>query len=270
VGQRLIEGREFDEREDATRPGVAIINEAFARRYFPDGHALGQILLSDATYGWRGELPTRFEIVGVVVDVQRPGPDTNVDPFLYVCAWQAPLRDMGLLVRTANDPASSGAMLRRFVLEMDPDLPIAKITTMESVVTQTVAQPRLNTVLMSIFSALGLSLALVGVYGLMAFWVGTHVREIGLRMALGATRASVLALVLGRSTMLLVPGIVVGLAGALFLSHFLRTQLYGISVLDPLTFAIVPTAVMLVGLLACLIPARRATRVDPMVALRAE
>jgi putative ABC transport system permease protein len=159
-------------------------------------------------------------------------------------------------------------MLRRFASETDPDLPITKITRMESVVSQAVAQPRLNTVLMSIFGALGLLLALVGVYGLVAFWVGARAHEIGVRMALGASRAGVLALVLWRGMRLIIPGIVVGLAGALVLSRFLRTQLYGISALDPITYAVVAAAVLLAGLLACLIPARGAVRVDPVVALR--
>jgi putative ABC transport system permease protein len=271
MGQRLLQGREFEEQEDPSRPGVAIINETFVRRYFPDGRALGKTILSDAaSYGWPGQVPTRFQIVGIVNDIHRPGLDTKVDPFFYVCAWQNPRGDMNLLVRTASDPAASGTMLRHIASGIDADLPIAKITTMESVVSQAVAQPRLNTVLMSIFSALGLLLALVGVYGLVAFWVGARLREIGLRMALGATRASVLALVLRRCALLVTPGIVVGLAGTLFISRFLRTQLYGISAVDPPTYTVVPAAIALVGLLACMIPARRATRVDPVVALRNE
>jgi ABC-type antimicrobial peptide transport system permease subunit len=131
-----------------------------------------------------------------------------------------------------------------------------------------VAQPRLNSVLMGIFSGLGLLLALVGVYGLVAFWVGARVREIGLRMALGAARASVLALVLRRGARLILPGVALGLAGASFCARFLRTQLFGISTLDPVTYICVPAAIVTVALLACLIPARIATRVDPSVALR--
>jgi putative ABC transport system permease protein len=271
MGQRLLQGREFEEQEDPSRRGVAIINEAFVRRYFPDGHALGKTILSDAAhYSWPGQVPRRFEIVGIANDIHRPGLVTRVDPFFYVCAWQFPRPEMNLLVRTAGDPAAIGTMLRKIASEIDPDLPIAKVTTMESVVSQAVAQPRLNTVLISIFGALGLLLTLVGVYGLVAFWVRARVREIGVRMALGATRASVLALVLRRGALLIMPGIVVGLAGALLLSHFLQTQLYGISAVDPLTYAIVPAAIMLVGLLACLIPAREATCVEPVVALRNE
>ena len=271
MGQRLLEGREFDEQEDPSRPGVAIISKAFVRRYFPDGRALGKTILSDAaSYAWPGQAPRQFEIVGIVDDIHHPGLDTKVDPFFYICAWQSPLREMNLLVRTANDPPASGTMLRRFASEVDPDLPIAKITTMEAVVSQAVAQPRLNTVLMSIFSALGLLLALIGVYGLAMFWVGARVREIGLRMALGATPASVLVLVLRRGVLLMVPGIAVGVAGSLLLSRLLRTQLYGISAVDPLTYAVVPAAIVLVGLLACIFPARGAMRVDPMVTLRNE
>jgi len=271
MGQRLLQGREFDEQEDPSRPGVAIINEAFVRRYFPDGHAIGKTILSGAaSYAWPGQVPQRFEIVGIVNDIHHPGLETKADPFFYVCAWQSPLREMSLLVRASADSAAIGRMVRKFKSEVDPDLPIAKITSMESVVSEAVAQPRLNAVLMSLFSALALLLALVGVYGLVAFWVGARVREVGVRMALGATRTSVLALVLRRGALLLTPGIVVGLAGALFLSRVLRMQLYGISAVDPLTYVVVPAAIVSVGLLACLIPARGATRVEPMVALRNE
>ena len=109
MGQRLLQGREFEEQEDPSRPGVAIINEAFVRRYFPDGKALGKVILSDAaSYAWRGQVPTRFEIVGVVNSVHRPGLETKVDPFLYVSVWQSPVREMNLLVRTTNDLASGG------------------------------------------------------------------------------------------------------------------------------------------------------------------
>jgi len=271
IGQRLLQGREFNEQEDPSRPGVAIINEAFLRRYFPDGHALGKTILSDgASWAWRGQLPTKFEIVGVVNDVHRPGLDSNVDPFFYTSVWQFPLQQMNLLVRTGNDAAASRSMLRQFASEIDPDLPIDKITTMESVVSQAVAQPRLNTVLMSIFSGLGLLLALVGVYGLIAFWVGARVRDIGVRMALGAGRGHVLALVLRRGLVLIVPGLMMGLGGALFLSRFLQSQLFGISPADPVTYVAVSVATALVGVLACLIPARNATRVDPVIALRNE
>jgi putative ABC transport system permease protein len=269
IGQSLVQGREFEEQEDPSRRGVAIINEEFVRRYFPDGRALGKTILSDAAaYSWPGQLPRRFEIVGIVRDIHRPGLDTKVDPYFYVSAWQFPVLEMNLLVRTTGNPSDCGTMLRRLALEVDSDLPVAKITSMESVVSGAIAQPRLNTVLMSIFSALGLLLALVGVYGLVSFWVGARMHEIGVRMALGATRASVLALVLSRGARLIIPGVVAGLAGALAFSRFLRTQLYGISAVDPVTYAVVPAVVVLVGLLACLLPARGATRVDPVVALR--
>jgi putative ABC transport system permease protein len=271
MGHTLLGGREFDEREDPLRPGVAVINEAFVRRYFPDGHALGRVILSDAaSYGWKGVMPTRFEVVGIVNDVQRPGLGSSVEPFLYLSAWQFPVREMTLLVRTASDPAAGGAMLRHIALALDPELPIARLTTMEQVVAQAVAQPRLNTVLMGIFSGIGLLLALVGVYGLVAFWVGARVREIGVRMALGAGPADVLVLVIRRGATLVLPGVVIGMAGAVYLSRFLRSQLFGVSALDPLTYAAVPVAVCLVGLLACFLPGRTAARVEPVVALRTE
>lgn len=200
MGQRLLQGREFEEQEDPSRPGVAIINETFARRYFPDGRALGQILQSDAASdAWRGEVPTTFQIIGVAEDVHRPGLDTQVDPFLYVSLWQSPVREMNLLVRTAHDPSTSANLLRRLAPKVDPELPLSKISTLQTIIGEATAQPRLNTVLMSIFSGLSLALALVGVYGLVAFWVGARVREIGVRIALGANGRDVLKLVLGRA-----------------------------------------------------------------------
>jgi putative ABC transport system permease protein len=270
LGQRLLQGREFDEQEDPSRPGVAIINEAFVRRYFPDGNALGKIILSDASYAWRGQVPTRFEIVGVVNDVHRPGLETRVDPFFYVSVWQSPVREMTLLVRSANDPASGGAMLRQLALQVDQDLPLAGITTMENVVSEAVAQPRLNMLLMSLFGAMAMCLALVGVYGLVAFWVAARTREIGVRLALGARPADVLRLVLSKGLMLVAIGVALGVAGAVGVARFLQSQLFGISALDLTTLLAIPSAIVAIALLACLIPAWRATRVDPMVALRSE
>jgi putative ABC transport system permease protein len=271
LGRTLTAGREFGEHEDPGRPGVAVVNESFVRRYFADGNAVGKTILSDgASYVWRGQVPTRFEIVGVVNDVHPPGLDGRREPFLYVSAFQFPLRGMTILVRTQIEPAAVAATLRRIAAKLDPELPIAGVRSIQSIAAQAVAQPRLNVVLMSIFSALGLLLALVGVYGLVALWVGARVREFGVRIALGAGRAAVTGMVLRRAALLIVPGIAAGIAGALALSRILQTQLYGVSAADPLTYAAVPLAIAGAGLLACLAPARRATRVDPVEVLRSE
>jgi putative ABC transport system permease protein len=271
LGQPLAAGREFDERETPLRPGVAIINESFVRRYFPDGRAVGKTLLSDAaSYGWRGQMPNRFEVIGVARDVRTPGLETKTEPFLYLSAWQFPQREMTVLVRTTNDAATTTSLLRQAVRELDSELPITRIRTMDRIISQTIAQPRLNAVLMSTFSALGLLLALVGVYGLVSYWVAACIKEIAIRVALGASRADVFVLVLRRGAVLIAPGMALGVAGALALSQFLRAQLFEISALDPLTYVAVPAAIAIVGLAACVVPARSAMRADPVTALRGE
>jgi len=271
LGHALLEGRDFDEREDAHQPGVAVINRSFARRYFQGSGALGRIILcTAASSNWNGQMPDRFEIVGVVNDVQPLGLDARVQPFLYLSSWQFPRWEMKLLVRTQQDPLASVAALRRVLRELDPALPIANLTTMDRIFAQAVARPRLSTVLVGAFGALGMLLALVGVYGVVAFWVGARTREIGVRVALGARRRDVLVFVLQRGARLILPGIGAGIVGAMLLARFLQSQLYGISAADPVTLVGVPAAIACAGLLACLLPARRAARVDPVIALRCE
>jgi len=175
---------------------------------------------------------------------------------------------MKLLVRTALDPLAETSAIRRIVTGLDSQLPVAKFTTMDSELSMAVAQPRLNMVLMGLFSGLALALALVGIYGLIAIWVLARRREIGMRMALGASRSDVLLLVMVRGGVLMASGVAVGLLAALVTSRFLRAQLFGISALDPGTFIAVPVLILLIGLLGCVIPARKAAGLDPMAALR--
>jgi ABC-type antimicrobial peptide transport system permease subunit len=248
-----------------------VVNESFVRRYFADGNAVGKTILSDgASYVWRGQVPTRFEIVGVVNDVHPPGLDGRREPFLYVSAFQFPLRGMTILVRTQIEPAAVAATLRRIAAKLDPELPIAGVRSIQSIAAQAVAQPRLNVVLMSIFSALGLLLALVGVYGLVALWVGARVREFGVRIALGASTGEVLGLVARDAIRLAVIGVGLGTAGAFALTRLLAGQLYGVAPLDPFVFAGAAALLAAVALAAALLPALRAARTDPMEALRWE
>jgi putative ABC transport system permease protein len=271
IGLPLRQGREFDDRDNLERPGVAIVNEAFARQFFPGEQATGKVLLMNLVAQIWGEgLPSRFEIVGVCGDIHPPGLQSKAEPFFYLSARQFPLQEMTLLVRTVGDPLAQVSALRAQVAKLDPALPIAEITTMERVVAQAVAQPRLNMLLMSLFGAMAMCLALVGVYGLVAFWVAARTREIGVRLALGARPADVLRLVLSKGFVLVVIGVALGVAGAVGVARFLQSQLFGISALDLPTLLAIPSAIVAIALLACLIPAWRATRVDPMVALRSE
>jgi len=269
VGPALIAGREFRNEEDNTRPGVAIVNESFVHRYLPDGKALGRTVhCTAAASNWKGQMPDRFEIVGIAADVLPPGINVRAEPFFYISSWQFPRWEMKLLVRTALDPLAETSAIRRIVTGLDSQLPVAKFTTMDSELSMAVAQPRLNMVLMGLFSGLALALALVGIYGLIAIWVLARRREIGMRMALGASRSDVLLLVMVRGGVLMASGVAVGLLAALVTSRFLRAQLFGISALDPGTFIAVPVLILLIGLLGCVIPARKAAGLDPMAALR--
>jgi putative ABC transport system permease protein len=271
IGLTIREGREFNERDDPARPGVAIVNEAFVRRYLPGGRALGRAILTRlVTRNWGNEMPTRFEIVGVSGNVQRPGLDSKTEPFFYLSSRQFPLPGMNLLARTTGDPLVQVAAVRKKLTELDPNLPVVSVTTMDAVLSRAVAQPRLTMLLMTLFGGLAFTLALVGVYGLVAFWVTSRTREIGVRLALGARPGDVIRLVLAKGSVLVLTGIVLGTVAALAVSRFLQSQLFGISALDPATLITVPIVTLGVGLLACLVPAVRATRTDPLTALRSE
>jgi putative ABC transport system permease protein len=271
MGFQLVEGREFDSPDDASRPGVAVVNASFVRAYLSEGKALDRtILTTAASSNWKGAMPDRFTVVGVVDDARRPGLASTAEPFLYLSSWQFPRAEMKLLVRTTGDPLSEVAPIRGVIASLDRALPLADVTTMDEVVAAEVAQPRLNMLLMSLFGGVALALSMVGVYGLIAFWVTARTREIGLRLALGARPEDVVGLVLARGAWLVLIGASVGSAGALALSRVLKSQVFGISPTDPLTLLGVALAIVGIAIVACLVPARRASRVDPLVALRAE
>ena len=271
VGTQLVSGRHFNADDNHDHPGVAIVNEAFVRKYLPDGNVIGRrIKTNQAPRIWRDDRYVWFQIVGVVRDVKNSGLKEAGEPTYYLPAAQVPLQDMMLLVRTSSEPTAIISSVQRAVWTIDPNQAISDVKTMEQVISDSVAQPRFNMFLMVMFGVLALLLAVVGIYGLLSYAVTQRKQELGIRMALGANRVDVLKLVLRQGMTLALLGEAVGLIGALALTRVMRGLLFGIGPFDAGTFVTVAIATTLVALAACYIPARRATKVDPLVALRYE
>lgn len=269
LGIPLREGRDFTLRDDLKAPPVAIINETLARRYFPHQDPIGQRIQPGISNGY-GDKPPMREIVGVVGDVKVSSLAADPQAQCYVPLAQSPIGLMTVVVRTDGDPLHLAPAVRSSVAALDKNVPAYNIRTLDQSLAQSVAQPRFITLLLGIFAGLAVVLAAVGLYGLMAYSVVQRTHEIGVRIALGADRAHVLKLVAGQGLTLTLAGIVIGLGGAFGLTRLLSSMLYGIRPSDPLTFALAAVLLTAVALLASYIPARRATKVDPMVALRYE
>jgi predicted permease len=271
LGTSVLRGRQFTAQDDPDHPGVAIVNEAFARRYFPNEEVIGQRLRPNPPARiWQNRKLTSFEIVGIARDVKSAGLKADPEPTYYIPASQAPLPDMSILVRAEGDPTSLVPSLRGAVLSIDANQPIATVNTLDQIVSDSIAQPRLNMVLMVLFGGLALLLAAVGVYGLLSFAVTQRVQEIGIRMALGAQVSDVLKLVIRHGMVLVLAGELIGLVGAIVLTRLMSGLLFGVTPTDATTFALVLLGLALVALIACYIPARRAAKVDPLTALRNE
>lgn len=271
AGIAILNGRGFDAKDDPDHPGVVVVSQAFARRYFPNEPVLGQRLkLSAPARIWNNQRFSTFEIVGVARDVKSAGLQSASEPTYYVPAAQAPLQDMTILVRTVVEPTSLVPAIRQAVWEIDVNQPIVNISTMEKLAAESVAQPRLNMLLMGIFGSLALLLAAVGIYGLLSYAVAQRTREMGIRMALGAQVKDVLILVLREGMTLVLVGEVIGLASAFATTRLIRNLLFGVGPNDAAIFIGVFGGLTLVALFACFFPARRATTVDPLVALRYE
>jgi len=271
VGARVVSGRMFTPQDDQDHPGVAIVNEAFVRQYFPSEDVMrARIRPSPPARIWNNERLTSFQIVGVVRNIKSAGLSGEVDPTYYIPASQAPLQDMVVLVRTKNDPTSLVPALRQAVWSIDPNQPIASVTTLENLVAENISQPRLNMLLMGLFGALALLLAAVGIYGLLAYSVTQRTQEMGIRMALGAQAGDVLRLVLKQGLLLALIGEVIGLIGAYVATRFIQRLLFGVAPTDVTVFIAVVVVLTTIALFACYIPARRATKVNPLDALRCE
>jgi putative ABC transport system permease protein len=259
----LLQGRFFSEADTAQSPKVVIINRAFAQKYFANGDALGKRITLDNPQ----RNPKWATIVGIVGDVRHRGLDVDPEPEYYLAHTQLPVRSMILAVRSAEDPRSLTSAIRREIQSIDPDEPVANVRTLDTVISDSVAPRRLAAVLLGVFGSIALLLAAVGTYGVISYLVVQRTHEIGVRMALGAQRRDVLRLVVGHAVKLVGIGTVLGLILALLSTRALSTLLYGIGAFDPGTFAIVTVLLAGVAFLASYLPALRATRADPIIAL---
>ena len=277
MGIPLLRGRDFTEADQLEAPHVLIINETMARRYFPNIDAIGQHLAmpdrenprQPARDPWESRGPWS-EIVGVVADVKSIGLRPESLPQTYVPYWQWPMQGPTLVARAAGDPAALAVMIREEVKAVLPNLPAPVIRTMDEILSETMAQPRFQAWLLSLFGIVALVLAAVGLYGVLAYAVSQRTHEIGIRMALGAQKRNVLSLVIRHGMRLALIGVGVGAAAAFALTRVMASLLYEVTPTDPLTFLSVALLLLVIAWLACWLPARRASRVDPMEALRYE
>lgn len=261
----VLRGRNFTDAEDAEARHVVLVSDAFARKFFPGEDPLGKRIKV-----FMAEEPAWTEIVGVVGDVRYDNLTVEAEPFVYEPHPELTYEFMTLVIRTEGDPAAMAPAVRHEIASLDPDQPVSDVRTMNQVMADTVGRARFNTLLLAIFAGLATLLAAVGIFGVMNYTVTLRTREIGLRMALGARPGRVLLLVLRQGLFYTLVGIGVGLACALALTRVMSGLLYDVGANDPLTFAAIVVLLAVVSLIACYIPARRATRVDPLIALKYE
>jgi putative ABC transport system permease protein len=271
-GIRITRGRAFTEADTAGGMPVAIVNEELARKYMSDVDPLMQRVSVDQLIAGRTELgpPVAWQIVGVYENVRTPDPKDGQRPEIIVPFAQSPWPSVSVAVRTFGDPLSTTNSIAAAVQSLDPDLPLADVRTMDQLLDESMGSDRFGAVLFTMFAGIALMLAAFGIYGVMSFAVAQRTHEIGLRMALGAGSIQVLSMILKEGMALGVIGVVVGLAGAWSVGHVMKSLLYGIGVIDYAAFSAVAAVLMLTAFLACYVPARRATEVDPLTALREE
>ena len=261
MGIALRQGRLFDQHDDQDAKRVVIVNEAMVRKHFPHENPLGRHIV----------MGTPMEIVGVVADAKLYGLDAPVEPAVYLPhAQRSNESAMAIVVRTEGDPAAMASTVRREILKLDPEQPVSNVRTMQTVLSDSLMLRRVSMLLLTVFASLALTLATVGIYGLTAYSVSRRTHEIGLRVALGASQSQVLRLVVGRGLITSLIGAGIGLAAAFELTRGLSGMLYGVTATDPLVFAGVPLVLIAVSVAASYMPARKATLIDPLAALRYE
>ena len=263
MGVPLLKGRLFNEQDAADAKGRVVINDTMARRYWPDEDPIGKHI----QIHWDN---LEDEVIGVVGDVKHAGLDGEIRPMTYWPYARNPYGSMTIAVRTAGAGQGVVNAIGAVIRQMDPDLAVANVRTMDEVVANSVAQRRLTMLLLTIFAGAALLLAAVGIYGVIAYSVTQRTQEIGIRMALGAQRGDVLRMIVGQAMTLTAAGIVIGAIGAFLLTRVMTGLLFNVKPGDPLTFVAVAVVLALVAASASYIPGRRATRVDPVIALRAE
>ncbi len=264
LGIPLLEGRLFKPTDDLTSPPVVLVNETLARRYFRDEDPVGKKI--QVRFG----RPASYEIIGVVGDVRQTGLDSAPRPEVFRPHLQYPFGSMSFIVRTSSDPRASMAAVKSQIWQGDPQQTFYNVATMEQLVSTTLDARRFNLLVIGTFALAALILAGIGIYGVMSFSTFQRTHEIGVRMALGAESKDMIRLVLGQGMTLVAAGVGIGLIAALILTRFISSFLFEVSAFDPATFAVVSAMLTGVALVACYIPARRAARVDPMIALRYE
>ena len=264
MGIRVLRGRGFTEQDTATAPRVALINETFARMHFPGEDPIGKRI--DIQNG----PPAYREIVGIVSDVKQYGVDTDTTAQAYDPFAQNPFGNLTAVIRTSGDPAALQNSIRAQVFVVDASQPVSSIRLLTDILAGTISRQRFAMLLITVFSLVALVISAVGIYGVVAYSVSQRTGEIGIRMALGATARDVLSMVLRQNLVVIAAGLVLGILAALSASRVMESLLYRVSASDPLTLGVIAALLAAVAFFACLIPARRATKVDPMTALRAE
>jgi putative ABC transport system permease protein len=263
---RLLAGRDFTTADGDAAPRVAIVNETLARRLWPGEDPVGKRLKQ----GWpEGDSPWR-EVVGVAADVKMEGVDEDTPMQVYLPIEQETPRSVALVARTADGPLAHQAAVEGVLHEIVPDAPVYRVRSMDQVRGDAIGRQRLTTALLAGFGALALLLAAVGIYGVTSYSVTQRTHDIGVRMALGARPADVRRLVVGQGLVVTLVGLAVGLAAAFGLTRLMEGLLFDVSATDPTTFVVISSLLAAVAVVACIFPARRATKVDPVVALRHE
>jgi putative ABC transport system permease protein len=268
MGIPVLQGRAHTDRDDANAPSVVIINQQTVREIFPNEDPIGKRI----TFGGvdQNQQPLWVEIIGVVANIRSVELREESTAEIYFPATQNFWPSMSLVVRSSVEPESLSGSIRQVVHDVDKSVPVSQVKTMDHVVSESIMQPRFNLFLLGLFSTVAMLLSAAGIYGVTAYTVSQRTHELGIRLALGAQVSDVLKMILGQGMAVIGVGLVLGLAAAFALMRLLRSLLFGVGENDPLTFAAITLVLLMVALIACYIPARRATKVDPLVALRSE